>query len=138
MTSKYINKYDQAIFDAVLKTVSDGITVISKDLKIIFQNEAMKRNFGQQIGEYCYEVYRGREEACEDWIFLEVLKDGKPRRALRDVQMPDGKILWAGGTIRIGSNDRPEYSICQRRLFPACLKEHGSRKTDPDNEPVKQ
>jgi PAS domain S-box-containing protein len=95
MTSKYINKYDQAIFDAVLKTVSDGITVISKDLKIIFQNEAMKRNFGQQIGEYCYEVYRGREEACEDCIVLEVLKDGKPRKALRDVQMPDGKILWA-------------------------------------------
>ena len=95
MTAKYLKKYDRAIFDAVLKTVSDGITVISKDLKIIFQNEAMRRNFGKQIGEYCYEVYRGRKEACEDCIVLEVLKDGKPRKALRDVQMPDGNILWA-------------------------------------------
>ena len=51
MKTENFNKYDKAIFDAVLKTVSDGITVIRKDLKIIFQNEAMKRNFGQQIGE---------------------------------------------------------------------------------------
>jgi PAS domain S-box-containing protein len=95
MTAKNIKKHDQAIFDAVLNTVSDGITVISKELKIIFQNDAMCKNFGRQIGEYCYEVYRGREEACEDCIVLEVLKDGKSRRALRDVQMPNGNILWA-------------------------------------------
>ena len=92
MKTENFNKYDQAIFDAVLKTVSDGITVISKDLKIIFQNEAMCQNFGKRIGEYCYEAYRGREEVCEDCIVLEVLKDGKSRRALRDVQMPDGNI----------------------------------------------
>jgi len=90
-----IQKYDQAIFDAVLNTVSDGITVISKDLEIIFQNEAMCQNFGNQIGEYCYKAYRGREEACDDCIVLKVLMDGKSRRALRDVQMPDGTILWA-------------------------------------------
>lgn len=90
-----IQKYDQAIFDAVLNTVSDGITVISNDLEIIFQNEAMCQNFGNQIGEYCYKAYRGREEACDDCIVLKVLMDGKSRRALRDVQMPDGNILWA-------------------------------------------
>ncbi|NNK84502.1 MAG: sigma 54-interacting transcriptional regulator [Desulfobacterales bacterium] len=95
MKAKSLRKYDQAIFDAVLNTVSDGITVISKDLKIIFQNEAMCQNFGKQIGEYCYEAYRGRKEVCEDCIVLEVLKDGKSRRALKDIQMPDGNILWA-------------------------------------------
>jgi PAS domain S-box-containing protein len=95
MTTENINRYDRAIFDAVLNTVSDGITVISKDLRIIFQNEAMCKNFGKRIGEYCYEAYRGREAACEDCIVLDVLKDGKSRRALRDIQMPDGKILWA-------------------------------------------
>ena len=93
--SQGLQKYDQAIFEAVLNTVSDGITVISKDLEIIFQNEAMCRNFGKRIGEYCYKAYRGREEACEDCIVLEVLKDSKPRRALRDIQMSDGNILWA-------------------------------------------
>jgi transcriptional regulator with PAS, ATPase and Fis domain len=95
MKSKNIGKYDQSIFDAVLNTVSDGITVISKDLKIIFQNDAMCQNFGKRIGEYCYAAYRGRKEACEDCIVIEVLKDGKSRRALRDIQMPDGNILWA-------------------------------------------
>jgi PAS domain S-box-containing protein len=86
--------HDKAIFDAVLNTVSDGITVIGKDLKIIFQNEAIRKTFGPRIGEYCYAAYRGREEACEDCIILEVLKDGQPRKALRDIQLPNGNVLW--------------------------------------------
>jgi len=95
MKTDDLKKYDQAIFDAVLNTVSDGITVINKNLEVIFQNEAMCQHFGNQIGEYCYKAYRGREEACDDCIVLKVLMDGKSRKALRDVQMPDGNILWA-------------------------------------------
>ena len=111
MTTESFKKYDQSIFDAVLNTVSDGITVISKDLKIIFQNEAMCQNFGNRIGEYCYEAYRGREVACEDCIVSEVLKDGKPRRALRDVQMPDGNILWAESIFQALSKMKMETSL---------------------------
>jgi PAS domain S-box-containing protein len=78
----------------VLNTVSDAITVIDKDLKVIFQNEAVHKIYGSKIGERCFEAYRGRQEPCENCIILDVIKDGKPRRALRDIQLPDGKILW--------------------------------------------
>jgi PAS domain S-box-containing protein len=84
----------EALFEAVLNTVSDAITVIDKDLKVIFQNEAVYKMYGSKIGERCFEAYRGRQEPCENCIILDVIKDGKPRRALRDVQLPDGKILW--------------------------------------------
>jgi len=84
----------EALFEAVLNTVSDAITVIDKDLKVIFQNEAVHRIYSSKIGERCYEAYRGRQEPCENCIILDVMKDGKPRRALRDIQLPDGKILW--------------------------------------------
>jgi two-component system response regulator HydG len=82
------------IFEAVLNTVSDAITVIDKDLKVIFQNEAVHRIYGSKIGERCYEAYRGRQEPCENCIILDVMKDGNPRRALRDIQLPGGNILW--------------------------------------------
>ena len=85
---------DKTLFEAVLNTVSDAVTVIDKDLKIIFQNEAVQQAFGPKIGGKCYEAYRGRQEPCENCIILEVIKDGKPRNALRDIQLPDGRILW--------------------------------------------
>ena len=84
----------EALFEAVLNTVSDAITVIDKDLKVIFQNEAVQRLYGAKVGEPCYEAYRGRREPCENCIILDVIKDGQPRQALRDIQLPDGNILW--------------------------------------------
>ncbi len=85
---------NETLFNAVLNTVSDAITVIDKDLKVIFQNEAVHKIYGSKIGERCFEAYRGRQEPCENCIILEVIKDGKPRRALRDIQLPGGNILW--------------------------------------------
>jgi two-component system response regulator HydG len=86
--------HGEALFKAVLNTVSDAVTVIDKDLKVIFQNEAVKQIYGSSIGEKCYKAYRGRQEPCENCIILDVIKDGKPKRALRDIQLPGGNILW--------------------------------------------
>ena len=77
-----------------MNTVSDAITVIDRDLKVIFQNEAVQKIYGVKVGEKCYEAYRGRQEPCENCIILDVIKDGKPKKALRDIQLPDGNILW--------------------------------------------
>lgn len=86
--------YGEALFEAVLNTVSDAVTVIDKELKVIFQNEAVQKIYGVNIGEKCFEAYRGRQEPCENCIILDVIRDGKPKRALRDIQLPDGNILW--------------------------------------------
>jgi PAS domain S-box-containing protein len=86
--------HKEGLFTAILKTVSDGITVIDKDLKILFQNEAIYQIFGLQTSRFCYNAYRGRDEPCEECIILEVIKDGVPRKGLRDIQLPDGNILW--------------------------------------------
>jgi two-component system response regulator HydG len=86
--------HDEALFAAVLDTVSDAITVIDHELNVIFQNESVFKRYGSKIGEKCFTAYRGRTEPCENCIILDVIKDGKPRRALRDITLPDGGILW--------------------------------------------
>ena len=86
--------HKEGLFTAILKTVSDGITVIDNDLKILFQNESIYQVFGLQLGQYCYHAYRGRSEPCENCLILEVIKDGMPRKGLRDIQLPNGNILW--------------------------------------------
>ncbi len=78
----------------MLNTVSDAITVIDKDLKVIFQNEPVRKLYGARVGETCYEAYRGRTEPCENCLVLDVIKDGKPKKALRDIRLPNGNILW--------------------------------------------
>jgi PAS domain S-box-containing protein len=94
MTTDPLSFRGEALFEAVLNTVSDAITVIDKDLRVIFQNEAVQKLYGAKIGETCYEAYRGREEPCENCIILDVIKDGKPKSALRDIRLPNGNILW--------------------------------------------
>jgi PAS domain S-box-containing protein len=82
------------LFTAILDTVSDAVTVIDPNLKVIFQNETVFKRYGSKIGEKCFKAYRGRTEPCENCIIPDVIKDGKPRRVLRDIQLPDGNILW--------------------------------------------
>jgi two-component system, NtrC family, response regulator AtoC len=103
-----LNAPGKALFEAVLNTVSDAITVIDKELRVIFQNEAVHRIYGSKIGERCFEAYRRRQEPCENCIILDVIKDGKPRRALRDVHLPDGNVLWTevfSGPFRDGEGN---------------------------------
>jgi len=83
-------KEGEDLFKIVLDTVSDGVTVIDNDLKIQYQNKIIAQLFGSKIGAHCYKAYRGRKEPCIDCLVLEVLKDGRERRGIRDVSLPDG------------------------------------------------
>jgi serine phosphatase RsbU (regulator of sigma subunit) len=80
------------LFKTILDTVSDGVTVIDNDLKIQYQNKIIVQLFGSKIGEHCYKAYRGRQEPCGDCMVLEVLKDGRERRGIRDIPLPGGDI----------------------------------------------
>jgi len=134
----------EALFEAVLNTVSDAITVIDKDLKVIFQNEAVQKLYGAKVGARCYEAYRRRQEPCENCIILEVIKDGKPRQALRDIQLPDGNILWMevfagpyrdkGGAI-VGAVEVVRNVTEQMRLSQTCttLRREIERQAQFDN-----
>lgn len=52
--------------DAMLQSISDHMSMIDKDLNIIWANEVAKREFGNDItGKKCYEVYHGRSEPCQ-------------------------------------------------------------------------
>ncbi len=86
-----INRKDNFL-DVILNTVSDGITLIDKDLKIQYQNQIISQLFGSGPGEYCFEVYRGRKTPCENCVVVEVLKDGKERRAVVDIELSDGNM----------------------------------------------
>lgn len=84
----------EALFETVLNTMKESVTVIDKDLKIVFQNKTIRQLFRSRIGEHCFEAYRGRKEPCGDCIIFKVLKGGKIRTTIRDARLPNGDILW--------------------------------------------
>ena len=92
MSVNTTEKQREDLLKTVLDTVSDGVTVIDNDLKIQYQNKKIVQLFGSKIGKHCYEAYRSRKEPCSDCMVIEVLKDGRERRGIRDIPLPDGGI----------------------------------------------
>ena len=94
MKDKLNNLQEEILLKSVFDTIDDGVTVIDKDFKILFQNESIQKKFGLITGKCCYKAYRGREEPCVNCNIIKVFKDGKRRKTLEDTVMPNGNVLW--------------------------------------------
>ena len=95
-------KQIESLFEVVLNTVSDGVIVVDNDLKVKFQNKTLTQLYGSKVGEPCYKAYRGRTKPCESCLILEVLKDGKNRRWITDITLPNGDtLLLESGRINV-------------------------------------
>ncbi len=65
---------------AVLASIGDHVSMMDRDLNIIWANATAKRMFGDDLlGRKCYEVYHGRKTPCEPYpcITLRAFADGK-------------------------------------------------------------
>jgi len=69
--------------NAMLQSISDHMSMMDKDLNIIWANETAKRYFGKDlVGRKCYEVYHQRQNPCEPYpcITLKAFQDGEIHR----------------------------------------------------------
>ena len=53
------------------------LSVHDRDFRIIDGNRRFRRDFGDRVGEYCYKVYKGREEVCPDCPVEATFNDGR-------------------------------------------------------------
>jgi signal transduction histidine kinase/HAMP domain-containing protein len=63
--------------DAIINSPNLGIVIEDKDCNIRFMNKSLIDIFGNQIGEKCYEKFKGRKEKCEVCPIDEILIKGK-------------------------------------------------------------
>ena len=52
-------------FRGILSALDQGMHIVNRDYVIEYQNEILRRIFGDKIGEKCYEVYKQRDKPCE-------------------------------------------------------------------------
>ena len=72
-------KANQEILDGILGALTEIITAMDKDLRVVWANAASREAFGQDVvGKTCYELLHRRKAPCENCIVLKTFQDGKP------------------------------------------------------------
>ncbi|MBA7559638.1 hypothetical protein ES708_01253 [subsurface metagenome] len=79
---------------SIINAMEDGLTIQDADYNIIYQNELLRKIFGDHLGEKCYRVYEGREKLCDGCPLEKAFKDGKSHTSERKVVMPSGEVAF--------------------------------------------
>ena len=73
-----------------IDNIPDGITIQDKGFNVIYQNIAMQKAFGDQIGSKCYAAYERRDRICEGCGVVKVFKTGTSTIVHRTAVTSDG------------------------------------------------
>ncbi len=73
-----------------LTHVGIGIDIVTKEYKVLFQNQILKERFGDCRGNNCYKSYMGLKEPCEFCSMEEALKYNKVERT--ELDAADGRV----------------------------------------------
>lgn len=95
--------------NAMLQAIGDHISMMDKDLNIIWANETAQKIFGNDIiGKKCYEVYHKRKQPCEPYpcLTLKAFQDGKVHEHDTQVVDKDGRVIYFHCTANVALRDR--------------------------------
>ncbi len=105
-------KDEKARLEYVISTIDEGISIQSKDFKVLYQNQAHKQIFGGDSGaEYCYQAFTKADSLCPGCPLEEAFKDGKIHRLEKEITINGGvrfieikasPFMDASGTIVAG------------------------------------
>jgi PAS domain S-box-containing protein len=100
--------------NAMLQSIPDHMSVIDKELNIVWANETAKRVFGSNIiGRKCYEAYHRRKDPCEPYpcITLKAFEDGGIHEHDTDVVDTGGKTIHYQCTANVVLRDKDDKPI---------------------------
>lgn len=96
---------------AIFEGIGDGISVISRDLKLSYTNSIMNKLFGTGIiGQSCHWVYHGMKETCDWCPAIKTFKDGKIHTA--EISNANG-ITWEITSSPMFDEDGSVYSVVE-------------------------
>lgn len=79
-------------FEASISAVGDGVAILDRDFKILYENHVHRTMMGEHAGEFCYRAYQKREAPCEVCPVARAYQDGKIHTLEKAVSM-DGRTL---------------------------------------------
>ncbi|NOQ45357.1 MAG: PAS domain-containing protein, partial [Desulfobulbaceae bacterium] len=94
---------------AMLSSIGDHMSMMDKDLTIIWANETAKKLFGNDIiGKKCFEAYHQRKEPCEPYpcLTMKAFQDGKAHEHEIQVTDKNGEIIYFHCTANVALRDK--------------------------------
>ncbi len=89
-------------YQNLFETVPCLITVQDKNLRLIRYNREFAQKFDPRKGDYCYSVYKGRDEKCENCPVEKTFRDGMSHTFEEAGYNRDGKPMrWVARTAPI-------------------------------------
>ena len=90
----------------VLNAFDDGITILDKNNKVIWANDAIKNK-----GAYCYENYS--EGSCKDCPAVKTFKTGKKHRTINTYTKNGKKVSYELTTSPIKDNEQKTIAVME-------------------------
>jgi len=107
-TEEELHKSESKL-SAMLESIGDHMSMVDKDLNIIWTNEIAKKIFGNDIvGKKCYEIYHKRTEPCKPYpcITLQAFQDGKNHEHETQVIDRHRKTIFFHCTANVALRDK--------------------------------
>ena len=131
-TTKLIKEITRA--EEIIGAIGDGISILDRTFKIIYQNQIEKDMMGDHVGEKCYKAYAKRQGICSGCPVALTFKDRKVHTVQREIQTDEGTryaeitaspLKDSKGKIIAGIEVMRD--ITERKLAEEALKENEQR-----------
>ncbi|MBF0241252.1 MAG: PAS domain-containing protein [Desulfamplus sp.] len=70
-------EHDRTLYHQLFNEVPCYISIQNQDMRLIGGNSLFQKDFGNEIGEYCYQIYKHRTSPCPTCPVIKTFADGK-------------------------------------------------------------
>jgi len=76
----------------LIESATDYVVAVNRNYQIIMANELFKNEFGMKPNDYCYKVWKNRDEKCKVCLVEKTYRDGYGHWNVENVTMKDGRV----------------------------------------------
>jgi PAS domain S-box-containing protein len=87
-------KAEKNKLQSLIDALDCGLNIQDKDHNIIYQNEFVRKIYGDRLGEKCYRVYEGKKRVCDGCPIEKAFRDGKSHTTERRIVLPSGEVTF--------------------------------------------
>ena len=79
-------------YRTLIESATDYVVAINRNYQIIMANELFKNEFGMQPNDFCYKVWKNRDEKCEECLVEKTYRHGREHWNIENVTMKGGRV----------------------------------------------
>jgi signal transduction histidine kinase len=128
---------EKAKTDAVVAAIPDGISILDRKYRVLYQNQVHRDMFGDQLGKVCYEMYASRDTICPGCPVARsfeyggnhvLVKSVPSQNGIGHIEISSSPLRNAKGEIIAGIE--AVRNITERKQAEEELKKHRERLED--------